>query len=121
MMTRDQAFLITFAKLAAIFTYIMFHGFLVGMTVLTIVEPPAWLEVTTHSPASWAILAFMFGLVFINFMFIPIAISLAKHEAMETQRKQLIYYAHRGIVERSTTEEPMKFFQMIEKDENHDA
>ena len=114
-MTRDQAFLISFAKVAALFTYIMFHAFLVGMTVLMIVEPPAWLEAITYSSTSWVILAFMFGMVFINFMFIPIAISLANHDGMETQRKQLIYYAHRGIVERSTSEEPMKFFDAIER------
>ena len=113
-MTRDQFFLITFAKSSALITYIMFHTCLMAITVMVIVEPPAWLEAITYSPASWALPAFIFGLIFINFMFIPIAISLAKHEAIEVQRKQLIYYAHRGIVERSTTEQPLKFFDAIE-------
>ena len=113
-MTRDQIFLISFAKIAALLTYVLFHSLLITMTILMIVEPPAWLQSITYSPASWTILSFMFGLSLLNFAFIPIALLLSHYEVMETQRKQLIYYAHRGIVERSTTEQPLKFFDAIE-------
>lgn len=110
-MTRDELFLISFAKITAVFTYIMFHAFLVAVAVLMIAEPPAWLQTITYSPASWVVLCFMFGLVMINFMFIPIAVALANHESMQVQRRQMNYYAHRSNQDRAFDEQPMKFFE----------
>lgn len=117
-MTRDQVFLVSFAKVSTLLTYIMLHVFLVGMTAIVLLEPPAWLLAITYTPASWTIMAFFVALIAINFLFIPIAILLAMHDSMENQRRQILYYAARGVADRATTEEPLRFFDTLETRED---
>ena len=117
-MTRDQVFLVSFAKVLALLTYIMLHILLISMTAITLLEPPAWLLAITYTPASWTVMAFFVALITINFLFIPIAILLAMHDSMENQRRQILYYAARGVADRATTEEPLKFFDTLERNED---
>ena len=112
-MTRDQSFLITFAKMATLVTYLSFHVALVMYTIAFIMEPPVWLKVIAFNPALWVLTAAMFGLLILNFLYIPIATSLAKYEVLEAQKRQIIYFAHRGMIDRATNEEPMKYFDKM--------
>lgn len=117
-MTNDQMFLISFAKISALLTYIMVHVFLVAMTAIMMLEPPAWLLALTYTPASWTMMGFIGALITINFLYIPIAILLANHEVMENQRRQILYYAARGVADRATTDKPLRFFETLETSED---
>ena len=118
-MTRDQHFFIAFAKMATLLTYMFFHVIWMAIILLMIFEPPTWLTAITHSPTPWLILSLMLGFVFINFLFIPIAISLARHEGMEVHRRQLIYYTHRDAIDKTTTDNHKQNLRFIERDNNN--
>ena len=113
---KDRVFLISFAKCAALFTYIMFHFFLVAMTSLMITEPPAWLLLLTSSPGSVATLTFLLGLTFIHFLYIPIAVSLANHDVLEMQRRQVAHLVRKRLEDNSEPRLQMNYSNQFDSD-----
>lgn len=85
----DQQFFILFAKGVTFISYLMFLALFLTISAALIFEPPIWLMSVPGFHSEWLVLSILTAFTFINLMFVPICVMLAKYDGMERYRRDL--------------------------------
>jgi len=87
-MNTDRYLFIIFAKFFTFLTYVMMVVLVFGFTIDLANSPaPEWLAVFSANSTNAVIYFAVLSLCIVNIIFIPLAVAIANHEALQGQRR----------------------------------
>ena len=104
-----------FVNCAALFTYLTFALLWVGAAILMLVEPPVWITNITFEPRALIILGCLLGFSLMNFMFIPVALAIARFEETQSQTRQMTHILSRALLSETDSDGKLRFFETRER------